>query len=365
MTRRAPWPLRRLLLLIALPAFLLLVAAAVLTTVPSMERGLEQRAVDDLEAAGFDLSTLRVTFDGRDATVRGTIGSQSARATIDDVVSSHSGVRSVTVRVQNIELERPSEAAAEEVPTDQTEAVAMPADQRIIVQLVDGIVVLRGRIRTESSREALTQRLAAVVAPTPLSFELLIDGTVERSDTFAAVVAAVEVALPGADELTINVDEEVLEVSVTTFADTAAVTAQLEEVAADNDLEAVLDVNFEAPAQTTAERLAAVGTNFSGDAFFAAGAADLLPDTERVIEGLARVLAVGDDTAEVRVHIGGEPSADATALSQAQAEAIVAALVEAGASADRLTGVGFGADQPVGEVGDPANARIEIVVVDQ
>lgn len=362
MNRRAPWPLRRLLLLIALPAFLVLSALAVVVTVPSIERDLERQAVEDLAAAGFDLSTLRVSFEGRDATVRGTIDSQSARATIDDVVKSNDGVRSVTVLVQNTELERPSEADDDEEPVP-TEVVAMPADQRIIVQLVDGVVVLRGRIRTESSRAALTQRLAAVVTPTPVSFELLIDGTVERSDTFGAVVDAVAAAFPGANELEVNVDERVLAVSVTTFADTAAVTARLEEIAADNGLEPVLEVTFEAPRQTTQERLAAVGTNFAGDSFFAPGTTELLSDSELVVAGLARILALGNDPVEVRVHVDGEPGPEATALSQAQAESVVAALVAGGAAAESLTPVGSGADQPIAEQGDPANRRIEIVVV--
>lgn len=362
MNQGAPWPPRRLLLVVVLPAFLLLSAAAVVTTVPSMQRDLEREAVDDLAAAGIDVSTLSVSFDGRDATVRGTIDSQSARATIDDVIKDNDGVRSVTVLVRNTELERPSEAAAATVPSS-TEAVAMPADQRIIVQLVDGIVVLRGRIRTESSREALTQRLAAVVAPTPLSFELLIDGTVERSDTFGAVVDAVEATLPGANELEINVDDRVLAVSVTTFADTAAVTERLEEIAADNGLEPVLEVVFEPPKQTTQERLASVGTSFAGDSFFVPGTSELLPDTELVIAGLARVLALGEEPVEVRVFVDGEPGPEATALSQAQAEAVVAALVAGGAVAEALTPVGLGADQPVADDGDPANRRIEIVVV--
>ena len=62
MNQRAPWPPRRLLVLIVLPAFALLAAVAVFTTVPSIERDLERKAVEDLSAAGFDLSTLRVSL---------------------------------------------------------------------------------------------------------------------------------------------------------------------------------------------------------------------------------------------------------------------------------------------------------------
>ncbi|MEM9712000.1 MAG: hypothetical protein AAGA17_07255 [Actinomycetota bacterium] len=361
MIQRAPWPPQRLLLLVALPAFLVLAAATVALTVPGLEDDLRRQAVRDLEAAGFDLSTLQVSFDGRDATVRGTVESQSARATIDDVVSGD-GVRSVTVLVRNVALERPSDQEPEPA-TEATEAVDLPADQRIIVQLVDGVVVLRGRIRTESSREVLTQRLAGVVAPTPLSFELLIDGTVERSDTFGAVVDAVAATLPGANELEINVDERVLAVSVTTFADTAAVTERLEEIAAESGLDAVLEVSFEAPRQTTEERLATVGTEFAADSFFVPGTSELLPETELIIAGLAGVLAIGTDPVEVRVHVDGEPGPDATALSQTQADVVVAALIEAGAAVDGLTAVGLGADVPVADAGDPANRRIEIVVV--
>ncbi|MEM9609821.1 MAG: OmpA family protein [Actinomycetota bacterium] len=360
MTGRDPWPARRVLLLIALPAFCLVVAGAVLVSVPSMEDGLERRAADDLAAAGFDVSTLSVSFDGRDATVRGTVDSQSARVTIDDVIK-HGGVRSVTVLVRNTEIDGPPERTVTAVDDTVLEQM-MASEQALSLVLDEGTYVLRGRIRTESNRSTLVQRLAAAVAPAPVRFELQVDPTVEVTGDFGLLVDVVAATAEDATRLAVLIDGDTLLVELGTGVDPAAIEERLEELAAAVGVEALIDVQFEVPVLSTQDRLDPIVAQLVGEDVFVPGTADLAPGASDLLVQVAEVLSDTDDDVEIRIHVDGPASEDATALTEAQAEVIVSQLGVRGVSPTRVDAVGVGAAEPVGDAGDPANTRIEIEV---
>lgn len=363
LTAPEPWPARRILVVVGLPLFVLLVVGAVFVSVPSMERDLERRALSDLAEAGFDVSTLTVTFDGRDATVRGTVTSQSARATIDDVIA-HDGVRVVTVAVRNTELDGPAERTViDDATVDATVLDEMMSnDAALSVSLEDGVVVLRGRIRTQSNREALVQRLAATVAPTPLRFELQVDPEAERGNDFGLAVDVVETLLPDATDFVVLVDSSTLFVDAGVRVDPAAIITRLEELAEAAGLEAEINVRFEVPVPTAQDLLDGLEARAVGDAVFVAGTAELTAGADALLDELASIVVDGVSV-ELRVHVDGPAGDEATVLSQQQADLLVAELVERGVDASAIAGVGAGAGEPVADEGDPANRRVEMTVV--
>lgn len=110
---------------------------------------------------------------------------------------------------------------------------------------------------------------------------------------------------------------------------------------------------------------------FSSDMGFAAGKADILPQLARQLDQMAMVLAGADDLVTVIGHTDasvGVRGGDASnlALSRARAMAVGRYLQEHGAAHGRISIIGRGAADPVGdnrtEAGRALNRRIEIVI---
>lgn len=355
------WSHRRVVLFVALPVFCLLVTGAVLTSVPAMEDELERRATADLAAAGIDISTLRVSFSGRSATVTGTVDSQSARVTIDDIVK-RDGVRSVTVDVRNTGVDGPADRVVSTIDGSVIEEM-IAGEQALTLRFEEGTYVLRGRVRTVSNRDALIRHVASLVAPSPVRFELQVDSSVASTDDFSLLLEVLSVAAVDANRLALVVDAETLVVDLGTALDPTEIERQLQELADGADMQALLDVQGEAPLVTTQDRLAPITEQFVGEALFVAGGAELSPGAVGLLVEVAEVLRETDDQVEIRVHVDGQPGEESTALATAQAEVIVSQLGLRGVAPSRMNAVSFGADEPVAEVGDPANTRVEIEVV--
>jgi outer membrane protein OmpA-like peptidoglycan-associated protein len=105
----------------------------------------------------------------------------------------------------------------------------------------------------------------------------------------------------------------------------------------------------------------------SGDAF-ASGQADLRPEARANLQKVVDfVSSAGAKPVLIEGHTDNRGSANLNqTLSQRRAEAVRAALIEDGVSADRLTAVGLGMDRPVADNGTQEgrsrNRRVEIVV---
>jgi outer membrane protein OmpA-like peptidoglycan-associated protein len=101
---------------------------------------------------------------------------------------------------------------------------------------------------------------------------------------------------------------------------------------------------------------------------FETGSAAISAGSAPVIDALARAATQCAGTIRVEGHTDSVGLAGANlALSDARAQAVVDALVQRGFSRDRLQGIGYGADRPIGDnqtaEGRALNRRIEFHVV--
>ncbi len=82
-------------------AFVLVTAAAVFWAIPHEQDDLTARSQQAVAAAGF--RSVDVEFEGRDATLRGTVARPADRDSLEDLVLRIEGVR--TVEVADIVIE--------------------------------------------------------------------------------------------------------------------------------------------------------------------------------------------------------------------------------------------------------------------
>ncbi len=103
------------------------------------------------------------------------------------------------------------------------------------------------------------------------------------------------------------------------------------------------------------------------DVHFSTNAADILPESQPVLDGAATVLKAHPDwkiSVEGHTDATGDAAAN-RALSQRRAQSVMAALVQRGVPAGSLSAAGFGPDRPVAdnrtEAGRARNRRVELV----
>ena len=102
---------------------------------------------------------------------------------------------------------------------------------------------------------------------------------------------------------------------------------------------------------------------------FATGKAELTPESQAILDGVAESLVAHDD---IKVQVGGHTDNTGSAavnkrLSAARAEAVRQYLISKGVAADRLTAAGFGPSKPIASnktaEGRSQNRRVELTRV--
>jgi outer membrane protein OmpA-like peptidoglycan-associated protein len=99
---------------------------------------------------------------------------------------------------------------------------------------------------------------------------------------------------------------------------------------------------------------------------FPSGSAELRSITHEMLNNLAKLAATCPIKIRITGHIDTTPSDSVPNLSQARADAVAAYLTNKGVPRKRITSIGAGAEQPVGDNATPSgqakNRRIEITV---
>jgi OOP family OmpA-OmpF porin len=99
---------------------------------------------------------------------------------------------------------------------------------------------------------------------------------------------------------------------------------------------------------------------------FPSGSAEVRSVAHEMLNNLAKLAATCPVKIRITGHIDTTPADSAPNLSQARADAVAAYLTSKGVSRKRITSIGAGADQPVGDnttlSGQAKNRRIEITV---
>jgi OmpA-OmpF porin, OOP family len=251
-------------------------------------------------------------------------------------------------------------------------------EPRLSIANSDGKITYEGTVRDERTRQAIVDGLNSVFGAANVSGNLAIDGSVKSIDWLSRLPDLLAALRTPGVELTVNgnqvdvggwlsaADRQAIMERVRGVLGTATV-GSLGDKAAD----AVRAANEQAVAA-----LGALGASFTGQTLvealnqsvinFAPGSSAIPADSQPVIARAAEALKRAP--AGTRIEIAGHTdntgdSASNLALSQARAQAVADALVNAGVPPAMLTTAGYGNTRPVAgndtEYGRFRNRRIE------
>ncbi len=388
----------------------LLSAGVVLFRRNAIEDQLEQSVLD---AVSVDHPGLKVTADGRDITITGALLDPAARATVEKIARRRPGVRTVDVSgVAGVAQLDPANTGTvpdgTPVPTTAKPPIRAP---QVSAVFTSSSVTVKGEVPDEEAKKALLGRLLArgeqfsvvdevTIAAEPKErpdmaqyrrlgtfFDTLARLSVTRADvnfdrTILSVNAEVatgadrdllrregivlvggsadnvrgEISLPNGSDTTVASEDSAADTSIaggtTTTLDPSVVTVP------------PLPATPEAAAAQSAITLAVSDRTIS----FAKNSFSLSDEGDAVVADVAAALK----TSAAKVEVGGHTDwkgreALNLELSQKRADAVRAALIEAGIDTSRITAKGYGEQVPVAsnatESGRSKNRRIEIRVV--
>lgn len=359
-------------IVIAVLLLLLVMWFAIAREGPIVEADLSSRVTDELSKAGF--SNVRVTADGQELTLAGTVTSAQQRQQVLDLADAQWGV---TVAHDKLQVLQPAVAADEPSVAEpffelqEPDQVAQTPRSANLTVAVGEAIRVRGLVADAGVQQRVLEALA-------LQFperELLNDLTLGADTNLVG-----EIALPLLPQLSL------FESGSLSLADgqvrfsgellTFAANAQLRSALTDWDnADFALDIDVNSPAATADSCQDLFDDILSLESIqFATNSADIDPVSLPLLNRLSSTL----DTCGFGVQIGGHT--DSTGddvynqwLSERRAEAVSAYLIarigadsESAVTSSQVSAKGFGETAPIADnttrSGRRANRRIEFMV---
>ena len=355
---------RRLIILLGgLVGLVAVVLSAIVVRGPRIEDDLTQKSQAALAEAGIEVES--VTFDGRDATLAGTLGSNSEFSSAVAVVAAIPGVRDVNSQLQTAPPE-PAPPTTTPPATTQPPATATGLDPPSFVLLVSGgTAALSGTVPDPDIKDAIFGGAAEAFGTTNVVNRISLSesvGTTEWLENLPYLLAELG---------------DVSEFSLVITGGTAELSGLAVSSAASSSIETLMKASL--PGLTVVNRLE-VGVDERevvqrkidsldlSSITFDTGSTELRSGSFSVLGEVVAILQAHPDVSiEVEGHTDATGSESQNLeISQGRAEAVVDHLVSDGVAQSRLSAVGYGSSRPVGdnftEEGRAENRRIEFTV---
>lgn len=310
-----------------------------------IEQLLLSETAEVLSDAEAGISINQVSFIGRDATLKGSVGSLAEKERIEKLVLDVWDVRVVDNQLEVAVAETPPPPP----PIEQAMAAFRLAHAGASVLNIDGVVP------NEDARNKLIQAVRNAFPEHTVNDRLTIDTGIESPSWMQALLSIIPtVGLVELPVLEVEGDALNLSGSVAAIAQRDAILEDARGVLAGSlGLNANLtvpdtavageDANLKALREQIQQLLAVKRIQFR------INTAELVPLSRQVLNDVADVLKEAPDVqVEIQGHTDNTGSnAMNRALSQARADAVQAYLVGRGIPAARLTAVGYGPTRPV------------------
>lgn len=317
---------------------------------PAIQADIFERTQAALASAGFDGA--RVTVDGRDVALDGTVGTGNRRDEAGGVVAAVRGVRVVDNR-----LGVAVAGAAAGLPTSLEASVR---GMRI---------AFRGRVPSAELESALIRDARDVFGYWSVSDELAVDPSLEASGWPTSFTDVLEAFHGRGAEIDVTASEGrvVVDGTVLSQLEIDRITGALREALPSTELDIRLTVREPRDRRETLQAKldeALRGKNVE----FASDGADITPAGRAVLDEVYDLIADSD----VKIVITGHTDAQNTPeynlpLSERRAAAVRDYLIERGIDSSRLYSAGFGESRPVASNDTPEgrqdNRRTEFHVL--
>ena len=332
------------IIMIALAGLLLLGYLTVRYEKEPIEALLAQETAKALSEHEAGISVEQVSFDGRDATLKGHVSTETERRRVVQIVRDVRGVRVVK---DLLVVDQPAVVLPPPAPTTRFRLDQPPG----------GAITLSGTVHSESARDQLVRAVEAAFPGTRVIDSLEVDPAIEKPAWFTSVLALIPtVGLVEHPRLEIDAGNTVIRLAGSVYGepqrnvitmDAAQAVGTPYSLEADIQVREVEPVDEDPEVAAMRERIEELLRTTRIQ--FRINTAELVPLSRQVLDEVIAVLKEAPDLQiEVQGHTDNTGSnAMNRRLSQARADAVRDYLISKGIKAENLTAVGYGPTRPV------------------